>query len=108
MWGARDITARESYLAQVKVARQLVILTAMFLFAWTPYAVMSFLSVANIVKPDGQISLLPALFAKMSNIYNPLVYFFTFKRLRQRSMELFKSRFAAKKTENTFLSRAIR
>ena len=90
LWGVSDMTTKKSYMAQVRVARQLVILTAMFLFAWTPYAVMSFLSVTNLVDPDKQTSMLPALFAKMSNVYNPLVYFFTFKRLRRRSIELFK------------------
>ena len=89
LWGVRDMATKKSYIAQVKVARQLVILTAMFLFAWTPYAVMSFLSVTNLVKLDGETSLLPALFAKMSNVYNPLVYFFTFRRLRRKSFELF-------------------
>ena len=91
MWGIKDIATRQSYIAQAKVARQLVFLTGMFLFAWTPYAVVSFLSVTNIIKPDKQTSVLPALFAKMSDIYNPLVYFFTFKRLRRKSVQLFKS-----------------
>ena len=91
MWGIEDIATRQSYIAQAKVARQLVFLTGMFLFAWTPYAVVSFLSVTNIIKPDNKISVLPAMFAKMSIVYNPLVYFFTFKRLRRRSAQLFKS-----------------
>ena len=91
MWGVGDVATKQSYTAQVKVAKQLLILTGMFLLAWTPYAVLSFLSATKIIKPDKLTSDLPALFAKMSHIYNPLVYFFTFKRLRMRSVQLFKS-----------------
>ena len=91
LWGTDGVATRQSYIAQVKVARQLVLLTGMFLFAWTPYAVMSFLSVTAVVNFGGQASMFPALFAKMSYIYNPLVYYFTFKRLRKRSLQLFKS-----------------
>ncbi|XP_028393834.1 opsin-VA-like [Dendronephthya gigantea] len=91
MWGKNGVATRQSYIAQVRVARQLALLTGMFLFAWTPYAVMSFLSLTGAVKLDEQASMLPALFAKMSYIYNPLVYYFTFKRLRRRSLQLFKS-----------------
>ena len=90
-WGVEDVATKQTYIAQVKVARQLLILTGMFLFAWTPYAVMSFLSATKIIEPDKLTSDIPALFAKMSNVYNPLIYFFTFKRLRRRSVQLFKS-----------------
>ena len=91
LWGVEDVATKQTYIAQVKVARQLLILTGMFLFAWTPYAVMSFLSATKIIEPDKLTSDIPALFAKMSNVYNPLIYFFTFKRLRRRSVQLFKS-----------------
>lgn len=91
LWGVANMATRQSYVAQVKVARQLFLLTGMFLFAWTPYALMSLLSVTKIIKPSKEVTTLPALFAKLSNIYNPLVYFFTFKRLRRRSFELLRN-----------------
>lgn len=88
LWGIGDMATKQSYTAQVKVARQLALLTGMFVFAWSPYAVMSFISVTNLVTLDKHTIVLPAVFAKMSNVYNPLVYFFTFKRLRKKSIQL--------------------
>lgn len=88
IWGVDHMATRQSYLAQVRVSRQLVILTGMFILAWTPYALMSVLSVTNLVDSNKRAKSLPALFAKMSYVYNPLVYFFTFKRLRKRSIEM--------------------
>lgn len=95
LWGNEDMATRQSYIAQVKVARQVFILTGMFLFAWTPYALMSFLSVTHVIEPNDKDSVLPATFAKMSIVYNPLIYFFTFKRFRKKSIQLLKLQFGS-------------
>lgn len=88
MWGAEAQSTRKSYMAQVKFTKQLLVVTGGFLFAWTPYAVMSMLrAFTDLQVPVGAFEL-PALFSKTSNIYNPIIYFFMYKRLRRNSLQM--------------------
>ena len=82
-WGSNSQLARQSYAAQVKFTRQSIVVTCGFLMAWTPYAVMSSLQVLTDFKFDNGWYELPSLFAKTANIYNPIIYFFMYKRLRR-------------------------
>ncbi|XP_042565851.1 opsin 8, group member c [Clupea harengus] len=56
-----------------------------FVVAWAPYAVVSFLFIfhteAMYMAPSGFV--FPALFAKSSHVYNPLIYFYFNKAFRQ-------------------------
>ncbi|XP_028394341.1 visual pigment-like receptor peropsin [Dendronephthya gigantea] len=92
MWGHDAQATKESYEAQVKTAKQLLLMIAGFMFAWTPYAVMSFI----VVFFGGQIPFgyheYPSLFAKTSNIYNPIIYFFTYQSLREKAIGLLQCR----------------
>lgn len=83
MWGSNSQVARQSYTAQVKFTKQLVVITCGFLIAWTPYAVMSCLRVLTKIEFDNGWYELPALFAKTVNIYNPVIYFFMYRHLRR-------------------------
>ena len=88
MWGTDAQATRESYMAQVKIFKLLLVVTGAFLFAWTPYAVMSILKAYSSVQIAVGFHELPAIFAKTSNIYNPIIYFFGYRRLRRNSYEL--------------------
>ncbi|XP_068433803.1 opsin 8, group member c [Clinocottus analis] len=56
-----------------------------FVIAWAPYAVVSLLSIFHkenqYMAPEGFV--FPALFAKSSHIYNPLIYFYFKKTFRR-------------------------
>ena len=90
MWGSEAPATKEGYVARVKVAKQSLFMIAGFIFAWTPYAVMS----AMVLFFDAEISLrsreYPSMFAKTAVIYNPIIYFFTYRRLRMRAMKVLK------------------
>ena len=87
MWGTNTQVTRRSYMAQVKITKQLFIVTSCFLLAWTPYAVISMLRAFTTLKFAVGVYELPALFTKISNIYNPIVYFFMYKRLRKKAFQ---------------------
>ncbi|XP_022802594.1 visual pigment-like receptor peropsin [Stylophora pistillata] len=83
-WGENAAPTLETVLAESKTARMACIMSFCFLFAWTPYAVVSLYAV--ILAPEPVISplvaTLPALFAKTAPWYNPLIYFLLFKKFR--------------------------
>ena len=86
IWGSEAQATKEAYVARVKVAKQSLFMIVGFMFAWTPYAVMS----AMVLFFDAEISLrsreYPSMFAKTAVIYNPIIYFFTYRGLRMRAM----------------------
>ena len=82
-WGSNSQVTRQSYTAQVKFTKQLVVITCGFLIAWTPYAVLSSLRVLTKIEFDHGWYELPALFAKTVNMYNPVIYFFMYRHLRR-------------------------
>ena len=88
MWGHDAQATKESYEAQVKTAKQLLLMIAGFMFAWTPYAIMSAaVAIFGTRIPFGYHEY-PSLFAKTSNIYNPIIYFFTYQSLREKAIDL--------------------
>lgn len=90
MWGTDAKATKDAYFAQVKAAKQTVFVILGFVFAWTPYAIMS----ALILLFQADISLgtreYPSMFAKASIIYNPIIYFFTYRRLRTKALNTLK------------------
>lgn len=72
---------------EIKVAKTIILIVAMFCIAWLPYAVVAllsqFLSVnlrLDFVTP--YTTSLPAIFAKTSSIYNPILYTLTNKECK--------------------------
>lgn len=92
MWGHDAMATRESYTAQVKTAKQLLLMTAGFMFAWAPYAIVSSMTVFSLITVPNDYKVYPALFAKTSVIYNPIIYFFTYRSLRQKASDLVRCR----------------
>lgn len=84
LWGENAVPTLEVIEAETKTARMAFIMSFCFLFAWTPYAVVSLYAVIG--RPDKVsplVATLPALFAKTSACYNPVIYFFRFEKFRE-------------------------
>ena len=83
-WGRDAQATKQVYTAQVKTTKQMICVVVGFLVAWTPYAVMT----TMILLLDEEISLeiqeFPSMFAKTAVLYNPIIYFFTNRKLRKR------------------------
>ena len=90
IWGSNAHVTRQSYTSQMKFTKQLVVVTCGFLIAWTPYAVMSTTRVVIDIKfKNTWYFEHPALFAKTANIYNSVIYFFMYRRLRRHVSMIF-------------------
>ena len=103
IWGPEAEATKECYTAQVKTSKQLVFMTIGFLCAWSPYAIVC----ALIVFFDAKIPLgareYPSMFAKTAVIYNPIIYFFNYPRLRKHAFKTLKctNRFTDEMTQIT-------
>ena len=67
------------------------IMVASFVVVWTPYAIVSFY--AAFFKPQSispLVATIPAMFAKTSTLFNPIVYVIRYKRFRKVVKKLFK------------------
>lgn len=98
--GSCDTVHAISMKREVKVARSIVFIVLAFLFAWLPYALVTLyaqyapLEYLNPVITPYTTSL-PSLCAKMSSVYNPILYVLTNEECRG----YFKSKFAKKRPE---------
>ncbi|XP_068727126.1 melanopsin-like isoform X1 [Montipora capricornis] len=84
LWGEKAFPTQEAIQSQKKVARMAFIMSICFLFAWTPYAAVSLY--AFFWKPKRMtpyVSIIPALFAKTSACFNPVIYFMLLKTFRE-------------------------
>ena len=83
-WGMNAAATKETLRAETKTTRMAFMMSFCFLFAWTPYATVSLYAVVEkpeIISP--LVATLPALFAKTAACYNPIIYFFMFKKFRE-------------------------
>ena len=84
-WGKTSPFTRKAFEVERKMVILFGLMTVAFLVAWTPYALVSLISM--IVGPDiisDVIAEIPAYFAKSSACYNPIIYVFLYKRLRKQ------------------------
>ena len=70
----------------IKLIKMVCLIVLMFVIAWTPYAVVTFAAqfgsnIEAYINP--YTTSLPALFAKASSIYNPLIYTLNNKEIRR-------------------------
>lgn len=72
------------------MAKVVLFVVVGFLFAWLPFVVIIIVKISG-----GALSLfaieLPSLFAKTSTVYNPFIYFFSYKQFRARSLHLLRN-----------------
>nr|QYF06572.1 ciliary opsin [Macrobiotus sp.] len=60
-----------------------IVMVAAFLFAWTPYAIVSLIVVFGgdyLITPSAAAA--PAILAKSSIVYNPIIYLLTNPQVR--------------------------
>ncbi|PFX30819.1 rhodopsin [Stylophora pistillata] len=84
LWGENAAPTKEAIQAESKIARMAFVMSISFLFAWTPYAVLSLYAIIN--KPEDitpLVATLPSLFAKTAACYNPVIYFLSYKKFRE-------------------------
>jgi len=71
----RSNADQEAVSAEIRAAKVAILNTSLWLFAWTPFAVVSVLGTwynSSIITP--LLSELPNLCAKSSGVYNPIIY----------------------------------
>ncbi|XP_011859708.1 PREDICTED: rhodopsin-like isoform X2 [Vollenhovia emeryi] len=73
-WGAYGLEAGARNRREKKVTRMVYLMILAFLIAWLPYAVLALATQYFNVQPSHTVALLPALFAKSSICYNPIIY----------------------------------
>ncbi|EDO27604.1 predicted protein, partial [Nematostella vectensis] len=70
-------STQQTLAAERKTAWMSFIMVLAFLFAWVPYAVVSlYASFGGVTTIPKLMSTLPAMLAKTSACYNPIIYFF--------------------------------
>ena len=89
-WGPTADVTKDTYQGQVKVAKQLMVTILGFMVVWTPYAVISTLVLAFGTDISHGFREYPAMFAKLSVVVNPVLYFFTHRKLRAQAFETLK------------------
>ena len=68
---------------EYKIARTIFLVVLFYCMAWTPYAVVTLVGQYGDVKRiTPTVSMLPAVFAKISTVYNPIVYSLTHPRFK--------------------------
>ena len=90
MRGPEQLATRGSYLAKVKTAKQLLFIIVGFIITWSPYAIVSLMIVIFHIKTPLSTREYLSMFTKTAPVSNPLVYFFTYRRLRQKALKVLK------------------
>ncbi|XP_022247174.1 rhodopsin, GQ-coupled-like [Limulus polyphemus] len=84
---SRYITRRRS---DCKSAEMILCIIGLFLLSWTPYAIVATIGQfwdTNVVTP--WVSAIPSFFAKMSTVYNPIIYGFSHREFCACTRHLF-------------------
>ena len=88
-WGSKSKLARKTAKTEKRMAKIFLVMIAAFMVAWSPYAIVSLISVCG---KSSWLNLLsstiPAYLAKLSFVYNPVIYFLMYKRFRQKVLPL--------------------
>lgn len=87
-WGTVAIPTQETLQAKARTVKMSLVMLLAFLVAWTPYAVVSMYSSFTPVIISPLLSTLPALFAKFSTCYNPIIFFFMYSKFRKAGKEM--------------------
>lgn len=90
IWGAHAQATKDSYHAEVKTVKHFPVVIAGFMLSWTPYSIVSLFKIVGGFDFPLAFQEYPAMFAKMSVVYNPLLYFFSNHRLRAKAIQILK------------------
>ena len=92
IWGKDAVPTVEAIHAETKTARMAFIMSICFLFAWTPYAVVSLHAIIRMPENISPlVATLPSLFAKTATCYNPVIYFLLYNKFRASLGETLRS-----------------
>ena len=84
-WGKKSTFTRKTFEMERKMVFLFAVMTVAFLVAWAPYAVVSLISMIAGSDVIGDVTAsIPAYIAKTSTCYNPIIYVFLYKKLRQQ------------------------
>ena len=84
IWGANAAATIAAIAKSVCLAKISAMMVTGFLVAWTPYAVVSLYSAVSGPEHIPTVAtIVPAMFAKSSCLYNPLIHFFVYKKFRE-------------------------
>ncbi|XP_076172561.1 pinopsin isoform X3 [Ptiloglossa arizonensis] len=92
---------------EAKITKMVALMIAAFLLAWSPYAALAIAAQYFDAKPSASVAVLPALLAKSSICYNPIIYAglnSQFPRSLKKIFEIRKSRTTAPESQNTALT----
>ncbi|XP_047490946.1 rhodopsin-like [Penaeus chinensis] len=79
-----DLSSVNFHRRETQLARVVIISVWFWAMAWTPYAVISLMGILSWRENLTPLaSMLPALFAKLSTVYNPFIYAVSHPRYRQ-------------------------
>ena len=84
IWGKSSSFTRKAFETERRILLLFGVMTVAYLGAWTPYAVVSLISM--IAGPDivsDVTASIPAYLAKSSACYNPIIYVFLYKKFRR-------------------------
>ena len=85
IWGKSSSFTRKTFEMERKMVVLFGLMTVAFLVAWTPYAVVSLISmIAGPNAISDVAASIPAYIAKSSACYNPIIYVFLYRRLRRQ------------------------
>ncbi|KAJ8319414.1 hypothetical protein KUTeg_004505 [Tegillarca granosa] len=89
IWDMNSRIARRNLQIERKMAKSIALMVGTFLFSWVPYAIVSFWAAFGDASMIPAIaSALPAILAKSSTIWNPIIYFLTNNQFRSALIRL--------------------
>ncbi|XP_046381161.2 parapinopsin-like [Haliotis rufescens] len=89
VWNSKSRVARKNLKLERKLFRTCLLMVCMYLLSWLPYTIVSFMSAfgaAKIISP--LMATVPALVAKCSGLWNPVIYIATNAQFRIALYEL--------------------
>ena len=91
IWGVNAAATLETVQASWKMAKISLVMVVAFLAVWTAYAVVSFYAAfISAEAVPNLVAAIPALFAKTSTLFNPIIYFFIYKSFRESVAKLWR------------------
>ncbi|CAL7939521.1 unnamed protein product [Xylocopa violacea] len=92
---------------ETKITKMVALMITAFLLAWSPYAALALAAQYFDVKPSASLAVLPALLAKSSICYNPIIYAglnSQFPRSLKKIFDIRPTRTAVPESQNTALT----
>ena len=87
----RNVSTVRTMSKVVSVAKTAAAMVTGFLFAWTPYAIVSmYAGFGEASSIPVLVTAIPALFAKSASLYNPLIFLFRHKKFRASVSKLWR------------------